>query len=62
MLEDRATTKNYLVPHDQYALITRLREQGALLSEEVEEDGVLVKAAPRGSLAYRMKEFVLPPN
>ncbi|MBT3638213.1 MAG: GTPase HflX [Opitutae bacterium] len=62
MLEDRATTKNYLVPHDQYALITRLREQGALLSEEVEEEGVLVKAAPRGNLAYRMKEFVLPPN
>lgn len=62
MLEDQETSMDYLVPHDQYALVTRLREQGALLTEEVEEGGVMVKAAPRGNLAYRMKEYVCTPN
>jgi GTP-binding protein HflX len=62
MLEDQETSMDYLVPHDQYALVTRLREQGALLTEEVEEGGVMVKAAPRGNLAYRMKEYICTPK
>jgi GTP-binding protein HflX len=58
MLEDRESPKDYLVPHNQYVLVTRLREQGALLEEEVEENGVSVKAAPRGSLANQMKQYI----
>jgi GTP-binding protein HflX len=62
MLEDRESPNDYLVPHNQYVLVTRLREQGALLEEEVEENGVAVKAAPRGSLANQMKEYINSPD
>jgi GTPase len=62
MLEDRESPKDYLVPHNQYVLVTRLREQGALLEEEVEENGVAVKAAPRGSLANQMKKYIYSPD
>ena len=49
---------DYLIPHDQYSLVSKLREQGSLLSEEVVEAGMVVKAAPRGNLAYLVKEFL----
>jgi GTPase len=62
MLEDREIPKDYLVPHNQYVLVTRLREQGALLEEEVEENGVSVKGAPRGSLANQMKQYISSPD
>jgi GTP-binding protein HflX len=62
MLEDGEEPGNYLVPHKNYSLVSRLREQGTLRSEEVVQGGVMVKAVPRGKLAYQMKEFVLPSN
>jgi GTP-binding protein HflX len=57
-LEDGEEVHDYLIPHAQYSLVSKLREQGSLLSEEVVERGVVVKAAPRGNLAYLVKEFL----
>jgi len=57
-LDEGEDVHNYLIPHDQYSLVSKLREQGSLLSEEVVEGGVAVKAAPRGNLAYQIKEFL----
>ena len=56
-LDDGEDALQYLVPHAQYSLVSGLREQGCLLSEEVVEGGVQVKAAPRGKLKHQMKEF-----
>ena len=57
-LDEGEDVHDYLIPHDQYSLISKLREQGSLLSEEVVEGGVEVKAAPRGNLAYLIKELL----
>ena len=57
-LDEGEDVHDYLIPHDQYSLVSKLREQGSLLSEEVVEGGVVVKAAPRGNLAYQIKEFL----
>jgi len=60
MLEAGQSPALYLVPHAKYSLVSRLREQGALLTEEVEEKGVAVTASPRGQLAHQMEEFAQP--
>ena len=60
MLEAGQSPSLYLVPHAKYSLVSRLREQGALLAEEVEEKGVAVTASPRGQLAHQMEEFAQP--
>jgi GTPase len=57
-LDEGEDVHDYLIPHDQYSLVSKLREQGSLLSEEVVEGGVVVRAAPRGNLAYQIKEFL----
>jgi GTP-binding protein HflX len=57
-LDEGEDVHDYLIPHDQYSLVSKLREQGSLLSEEVVEAGMVVKAAPRGNLAYLVKEFL----
>jgi len=57
-LDEGEDVHDYLIPHDQYSLVSKLREQGSLLSEEVVEGGVVVKATPRGNLAYQIKGFI----
>ena len=57
-LDEGEDVHDYLIPHDQYSLVSKLREQGSLLSEEVVEGGVVVKATPRGNLAYQIKGFL----
>lgn len=57
-LDEGEDALDYLIPHDQYSLVSKLREQGSLLSEEVVEGGVVVKATPRGNLAYQIKGFL----
>jgi len=57
-LDEGEDARDYLIPHDQYSLVSKLREQGSLLAEEVVEGGVVVKATPRGNLAYRIKGFL----
>ncbi len=59
-LDEGEIARDYLIPHELYSLVSKLREQGSLLAEEVVETGVSVKATPRGSLAYQIKEFLDP--
>ncbi len=59
-LDEGEVARDYLIPHELYSLVSKLREQGSLLAEEVVETGVSVKATPRGSLAYQIKEFLDP--
>jgi len=59
-LDEGEAARDYLIPHELYSLVSKLREQGSLLAEEVVETGVSVKATPRGSLAYQIKEFLDP--
>ena len=60
-LDEGQSVRSYLVPHEKYALVSRLREQGSLVSEETAEGegGVRVEATPRGKLDHQMEEFLL---
>lgn len=60
-LDEGQAVRSYLVPHEKYALVSRLREQGSLVSEETAEGegGVRVEATPRGKLDHQMEEFLL---
>ena len=56
-LDEGEVTRDYLIPHEQYSLVSKLREQGSLLAEEVVEKGVSVKATPRGAWLTKLKNF-----
>ena len=57
LLEGEGILESYLIPHESYALVVKMRKEGCLRSEEVEENGVLVKGTPRGKLRSELKEF-----
>ena len=57
LLEGEGIQESYLIPHECYALVAKMRKEGCLRSEEVEENGVLVKGTPRGKLRSELKKF-----
>ena len=57
LLEGEGILETYLIPHESYALVAKMRKEGCLRSEEVEENGVLVKGTPRGKLRSELKKF-----
>lgn len=61
-LEDRLNQEfemeSYSIPHQRYDLISKLREQGCICSEEINGDGYRIMASPRGKLANSIKEFL----
>ena len=57
LLEGEGIVESYLIPHESYALVAKMRKEGCLRSEEVEENGVLVKGTPRGKLRSELKKF-----
>jgi GTP-binding protein HflX len=61
-LEDKLSqdfeVERYSIPHQRYDLISKLREQGCICSEEIDGDGYRIKASPRGKLANLIKEFL----
>ena len=57
LLEGEGILESYLIPHESYALVAKMRKEGCLRSEEVEENGVLVKGTPRGKLRSELKKF-----
>ena len=57
LLEGEGIQESYLIPHESYALVAKMRKEGCLRSEEVEENGVLVKGTPRGKLRSELKKF-----
>jgi GTP-binding protein HflX len=50
---------NYLVPHERYDIISKMREQGCILSEKITDLGVEITATPRGQLKKILNEFKL---
>ena len=50
---------NYLVPHERYDIISKMREQGCILSEKISDNGVEITATPRGQLEKILTEFKL---
>ena len=57
LLEGEGIQESYLIPHESYALVAKMRKEGCLRSEEVEENGVLVKGTPRGKLRSELNKF-----
>ena len=57
LLEGEGNLESYFIPHESYALVAKMRKEGCLRSEEVEENGVLVKGNPRGKLRSELNKF-----
>ena len=49
--------REYLVPHDRYDLVARLRREGSVRREESHDEGTLLTAAPSGSMIAKMESF-----
>jgi hypothetical protein len=48
----------YLIPHSRYDLVAKLREQGCILSETSDEDGILIEASPRGKVKNLLRDYL----
>ena len=48
--------KRYLLPFDQLALLSVIHEQGEVIDEEYQADGVLVRAKVKKALAKRLQK------
>jgi len=57
LLGGSQATKTFLIPHELYGLVSRLRNEGCLQSEETMEKGVLVEARPSSKLLFELSEF-----
>ncbi|MBP51595.1 MAG: GTPase HflX [Opitutae bacterium] len=57
LIEGKMETKRFLIPHRHYSIISRIRKEGCLKSEEVTEVGILVEAFPQGKLAKELKKY-----
>ncbi|HPT93119.1 MAG: GTPase HflX [Limnochordia bacterium] len=49
--------KRYLLPFDQLALLSVIHEQGEVIDEEYQADGVLVRAKVKKALAKRLQKY-----
>ena len=56
---EHTPSKLYLVPHNQYSLVSKMRREGCLEEMESNEDGMLVNASPSPKLAKEMEKFAL---
>ncbi len=57
---DRTTTEcEYLIPHDRYDLVARLRREGALREEDPRDDGVYLRATVTSSLQTLLQPFTV---
>jgi GTP-binding protein HflX len=56
-LREGVVERKYLVPHDRYDLVARLRRAGSIRKEESNEDGVFLLASPVDSLIPVMEAF-----
>jgi GTP-binding protein HflX len=58
-LNGKVEVASYKIPHHMYKLVAKLREQGCLLTELNDENGVQIEASPRGKLKSVLKDFVV---
>jgi len=47
----------YLIPHDKYSLVVKIRKEGCLAKESAEENGMLITAYPDSRLKKELKGF-----
>ena len=47
----------YLIPHDKYSLVVKIRKEGCLATESAEENGMLITAYPGSRLKRELKGF-----
>ena len=57
LIDGKMETELFLIPHRHYSIISRIRKEGCLKSEEVTEVGILVEAFPQGKLAEELKKY-----
>jgi GTP-binding protein HflX len=58
LLEGKHKATTYLIPHDEYSLVARMRKEGCLKTEEVFENGVKVEGTPQGKLLHVLEKYV----
>ena len=58
LLEGKHKVTTYLIPHDEYSLVARMRKEGCLKTEEVFENGVKVEGTPQGKLLHVLEKYV----
>jgi len=47
----------YLIPHDKYSLVVKIRKEGCLAKESAEENGMLITAYPGSRLKKELMRF-----
>jgi 50S ribosomal subunit-associated GTPase HflX len=57
ILQGECKLSNYLIPHDEYSLVARMRKEGCLMTEEVCEAGVKVEGTPQGKLLHDLQKY-----
>lgn len=57
VLGEGSSEAEFLVPHDRYDLVARLRREGAIREEEARDEGTLLVAAPSGGMTAVMEGF-----
>ena len=57
ILGEGIAEREYLVPHDRYDLVARLRREGSIRREEPHDEGTFLTAAPSGSMIAQMESF-----
>ena len=58
LLQDRVVNINILIPYDKMALISNIRQNGTLLEEEYQEQGVMIKAIIKKSQAHIFEQYI----
>ena len=57
LLDEGCLEREYLVPHDRYDLVARLRREGCVRKEEPTEEGTVLVANPVGSSVAVMEPY-----
>ena len=57
ILQGEYKLSNYLIPHDEYSLVARMRKEGCLRVEEVCDDGVRVEGTTQGRLLHELQKY-----
>lgn len=57
LLGGKIAVKRYLIPHKDYSLVSRMRMEGCLISEQTDQDGVWVEANPKGRLSSDLEVY-----
>ena len=57
LLDRSLDERQYLIPHDRYDLVARLRREGALRDEEPRDEGVFLRATAPTSMLETLRPF-----